>query len=205
MSRAIIKLAAVVALALPAASAAAQDVWGLPDFSATQISQTPPTSPQMPPWKIYKSGANYRTENSPGQSTIYLPGRNKLYQTVGHPAFCVELRMDKAKTLRSPLQQDPGTKVEKKPVGTEVFEGHPCTVEDVVMTSRDGKGMQAKVWEANDLKGFPVKIEALGSPTFIFRDIVLATPDPALFQPPAKCPPLEEIKPKIIPSKPITK
>ena len=60
-----------------------------------------------------------------------------------------------------------------------MFEGHACTVEEVVLTSADGKTLHVKVWEANDLKGFSVRIEAPGSPTFIFRDIVLATPDPA--------------------------
>jgi hypothetical protein len=205
MRTALTKLAAVLALALPAAGAGTQDVWNLPDFSATQIFQVPPTSPQMPPWKIYKSGANFRTEKSPGESTTYLPGTNKVYNVFAHPAFCMELPMDKAKTMRSPLQQEPGTKIEKKPVGTEVVEGHACTVEDVVLTSPDGQELHAKVWEANDLKGFPVKIEALGSPTFIFRDIVFATPDPALFQPPENCPPLEQIKPKILPSPHIKK
>jgi hypothetical protein len=205
MPTAITKLAVVLALALPAAGAGAQDVWGLPDFSATQISQVPVTAPQMPPWKIYKSGANFRTESSPGQSTVYMPGSNKIYKTSPQPAFCMELPMDKTPTLRSPLQQDPGTKIEKKAVGTEVFEGHACTVEEVVLRSADGAELHAKVWEANDLKGFPVKIEALGAPTFIFRDIVLATPDAALFQPPAKCPRLEEIKPQIIPAQPTKK
>lgn len=206
MPKAITKLAAILALALPATGAAAQDVWGLPDsFSATQISQLPPTAPQMPPWKIYKSGTNFRTENEPGQSTIYLPGSNKIYDAHQNGAVCAELPMDKTPTLRSPLQQDPGVTIKKKPVGTEVFEGHSCTVEDAVLTSPDGHELHAKVWEANDLKGFPVKIEALGAPTFIFRDVVLATPDPALFQPPAKCPHLEQIKPTIIPTKPVKK
>ncbi|MBZ5549155.1 MAG: hypothetical protein LAO22_14560 [Acidobacteriia bacterium] len=114
MLRAITKLGVVLALALPAAGAAAQDVWGLPDsFSATQISQAPPTSPQNPPWKIYKSGANFRTENSPGQSTIYIPGSNKVYNAFQNGAICMELPMNKAMIMRSPLQQEPGTKIEK--------------------------------------------------------------------------------------------
>ena len=205
MPRAIAKLAVVLALALPATGAAAQDVWGLPDFSATQITQGSPTSPLRPPWKIYKSGANFRTENSPGQSTIYLPGNKMVYNTFADPPSCMAIPMNKAHFVGSPLHQDPGVKMEKKPVGTEVFEGHTCAVEDVVLTSPDGNELRAKVWAANDLKGFPVKIEALGAPTFIFRDVVLATPDPTLFQPSAKCLPLEDIKPKIVPTPPAKK
>lgn len=206
MPIAIAARAVVLGLVMPAVSVSAQDVWGLPDFSATQVSQVPPSAPQLPPWKVYKSGVNYRTENSPGQSTLYLPGSNKIYDRHQNGAVCTELPMDKTKTMRSPLQQDPGTKIEKKSVGTEIVEGHTCTVEDVMLTSADRKStLHAKVWEANDLKGFPVKIEALGAPTFIFRDVVLATPDAALFQPPAKCPHLEEIKPQILSSDPAKK
>ena len=205
MPKTMTKLALALALALPATGAAAQDVWGLPDFSATQITQTPTTSPQMPPWKIYRSGANFRTENSPGQSTLYLPGNKMVYNTSAHPPNCMAIPMNKAHIVHSPLQQDPGIKMEKKPVGTEVFEGHSCTVEDVVLSSPDGHELHVKVWEANDLKGFPVKIEALGAPTYIFRDVVLDTPDPALFQPPARCLPPEDIKPKIISTPPAKK
>lgn len=205
MPKAMTKLAVVLALALPAIRAAAQDVWGLPDFSATQINQLPPTSPQMPPWKIYKSGANFRTENSPGQSTLYLPGNKMVYNTVAHPPSCMAIPMSKAKFVRSPLQQDPGVTMKKKPVGTEVFEGHSCTVEDVVLLSPDGHELQAKVWEANDLQGFPVKIEAVGAPSFIFRDVVLAKPDPALFQPPAKCLTPEDLTGKALPIPPAKK
>jgi len=114
---------------------------------------------------------------------IYIPATNKVYDTFAHPAFCMQLHMDKAKTLSSPLQPAPGVKIEKNPIGNEEIEGHKCTVQDVLLKSLDGDELHAKVWEANDLMGFPVKIEASGSPTFIFRDILLATPDPALFQP----------------------
>jgi hypothetical protein len=81
---------------------------GLAGFLSTQITQVPPTSPQLPPWKVYKSGTNFRIEKEPGQSTVYMPATNKVYDTFAHPAFCMQLDMDKAKTLSSPLQQAPG-------------------------------------------------------------------------------------------------
>jgi hypothetical protein len=87
--------------------------------------------------------------------------------------------------------------VERTPAGKEVVEGHSCKVENVVVTRPDGKIIHAKVWEAEDLKGVPVKIEAQMTEeakfSALYRDIVLATPDKALFTPPDKCTPYEKM------------
>jgi hypothetical protein len=188
----------LIALAFSSAAAYAQDVWGLPDFSATQISQGAGSAPQMGPLRIYKSGARYRTERDPGQAVIWVPASEKVYSMLQNGATCMELPLKDAPMMSSPLQLQGDTRIERKVVGNEEMEGHPSTVEEVKLTSPDGKIMQAKVWFSTDLKGFPVKIEAVGFPTFVFRDIKLETPDAALFQPPSKCPALEKIKPKVI-------
>jgi hypothetical protein len=76
------------------------------------------------------------------------------------------------------------------------MEGHSCKVENVVVTREDGQTIELKVWEAEDLKGVPVKIESqLGSKkiTAVYRDIVLGTPDKTLFIPPDKCTPFEKM------------
>jgi hypothetical protein len=179
---------------------ASENPWNLPDFSATQISEGSPMSPQMPPWKIYRSGRNFRTEQATGQATIYRPDDNKVFDISDNGAVCMEMPINKAPIMRSALQPPSGTKIEKKLIGTDTVDGHACKIENMSFTSPDGKTSQAKVWEANDLNGFPIKIEALGSPTLIFRDIVLATPDPELFRPPSKCPRVEDIKAKPLPT-----
>jgi hypothetical protein len=191
-----------VALAFATARANAQDPWGLPDFSATQISQAPASVPEMGPLRIYKSGMRYRTERDPGQAVIWLPTDDKVYSMRQNGASCMELPLKEAPIMSSPLQQPTDVKIERKAVGNEEMEGHPCKVEEVMLIARDGKTMQAKVWAATDLQGFPVKIEAIGAPTFIFRDIKLETPDAGLFRPPGKCLPLEKIKPKTLPPHP---
>jgi hypothetical protein len=46
------------------------------------------------------------------------------------------------------------------------------------------------VWLADDLKGVPVKIESPDTGmrmSAVYRDIVLGTPDRALFTPPIRC------------------
>ena len=97
----------------------------------------------------------------------------------------------------SPLELLFGTKVMRTPAGTEVVEGHTCKVEKVVVTRADGATVEAKVWEAEDLKGVPVKIESRRGegPKFdaVFHDVVLGTPDKALVTPPDKCTPFEKM------------
>ncbi len=100
------------------------------------------------------------------------------------------MRPDQAKMLPSPLELLQGTKVKRTPAGTETVEGHSCKVENVVVTRADGKTIESKVWEADDLKGVPVKIESQtehGKFIAVYRDIVLGTLDKALFTPPDKC------------------
>jgi hypothetical protein len=196
-----IKMTAMLALAMPATAVQAQDPLGLPDFAATQISQGPAGTPEIGPLKVYKSGTKYRTERAQGQIVIWDAAHDKVYSMRQNGANCMVLPLNQAPMMSSVLQFPMGTKMRKKPVGTEEMEGHTCTVAEVELTAADGTTLHAKMWEAKDLEGFPVKIEALGRPTFIFRDIVLATPDASLFKPP-KCLPLEKIKPRTLPSDP---
>jgi hypothetical protein len=84
----------------------------------------------------------------------------------------------------------PDYKYQRTPEGEEEFDGHHCHVESVVRTSPTGAEMHVKFWEADDLKGFPVKIEVTNAGkliTITYKDVKLAPPDPALFKLPAHC------------------
>jgi hypothetical protein len=64
------------------------------------------------------------------------------------------------------------------------------------VTRPDGKTIESKVWEAQDLNGIPVKIEShIGEFTLsaIYRDISTETPDQNLFTIPEKCTPFEKM------------
>jgi len=169
--------------------------WDFPDFSATQVFHFATYDMSM---KVYRTGSSVRMERSAAWSTLYTPF--KIYNLTTYPDGshqCVVLRPDQVKMLPSPLELLNGTKVERTPAGKEVVEGHSCKVENVVVTRPDGKIIHAKVWEAEDLKGVPVKIEAQMTEeakfSALYRDIVLATPDKALFTPPDKCTPYEKM------------
>jgi hypothetical protein len=191
------KLAAITSLVVPTAFGQAQDAPKLPDFSAKEFVQV--MGSNIPPSKVYLSGTKFRIDYAPGYATIYLPEKDRAYNLlfVDTPhATCVEMKTNQIHMLPSPLQLASRSKVERTDAGTEEIEGHKCKIETMVTTDADGKTVSTKVWEAEDLKGAPVKVEsqtANGTVTAIYRDIVLETPALALFEPPSKCTPQEKM------------
>jgi hypothetical protein len=56
------------------------------------------------------------------------------------------------------------------------------------VTDNQGKKYESLVWNATDMKNFPVKIETTDqghTTTMLFKDVKFSKPDAALFQPPA--------------------
>jgi len=79
-------------------------------------------------------------------------------------------------------------KVETTEVGKETLDGHACVKNKMVVTDDKGKTHDSLVWNATDLKKFPIKIETSEDGTkitMLFKDIKLAKPDDAIFAPPA--------------------
>ena len=98
---------------------------------------------------------------------------------------------DQKALLRFPLPDDGGSatpKITRTAVGKELIAGHPCTKNKVVITAGHGQPVEATTWEASDLKGFPVQIQTQerGNTSLMrFRDIQLAKPEAAQFEPPS--------------------
>jgi hypothetical protein len=167
-----------------------QNAWNFPDFSATQVFESQKANMSM---KVYLSGSSVRVERTATISTLYVPSKSKVYDLTVYPDHshqCVVMKPEQAGMLPSPLELLQGSDVERTLVGSEVVEGHPTKVEDVVVTQPDGRTIKSRVWEAQDLKGIPVKIEShFGEITLsaVYRDISLSPPDPGLFAAPAKC------------------
>lgn len=79
-------------------------------------------------------------------------------------------------------------KVEATEVGKETVDGHACVKNKIIVTDDKGKAHESLVWNATDLKKFPVKIETAEEGTkitMLFKDIKLVKPDDAIFAPPA--------------------
>jgi len=173
-----------------------QGAWTFPDFSATQILESRKADISM---KVYRAGDSVRLDRSGALSTLYMPSKSKVYNLTTYPDHshqCVVMKPEQAKMLPSPLELLQGSDMKRTAAGTEVVDGHPCNIEKVVVTRPDGKTIESKVWEAQDLKGIPVKIEShIGEFTLsaVYRDISMETPDQQLFTVPEKCTPFEKM------------
>ncbi len=196
LSETLAKVVVVISLVAPACFSQAQDNWNFPDFSAKQVFQSGGAKVAM---KVYRSGTRVRMETSSTIATLYDPAGNHVYRLTAYPngrRACVVMTLAQAQMLPSPLELLFGTKVKRTPAGTEVVEGHACDVEEVEVTTVDGKTVKSKVWLAKDLKGIPVKIESQlpeSKVTAFYRDIQIGNPDPALFAPPGNCVPVEKM------------
>lgn len=79
-------------------------------------------------------------------------------------------------------------KMDTTELGKETLDGHPCVKNKVVVTDDKGEPHTSTVWNATDLKKFPLKIEAVenGQPvTMLFKEVKLAKPDEAQFAAPS--------------------
>jgi hypothetical protein len=84
---------------------------------------------------------------------------------------------------------DSKIKVSVTPLGKETVEGRACAKNKVVVTDADGTANEATVWNATDLKDFPVRIDTGDGNTKVkmtFKGVKFEAPNPALFEPPAK-------------------
>ena len=73
-------------------------------------------------------------------------------------------------------------------LGKESVDGHACVKNKVILTDKAGKTQQFTVWNAADLKNFPLKIETEEggkTVTLLFKDVKLDHPAAAQFEPPA--------------------
>ena len=78
-------------------------------------------------------------------------------------------------------------KLEETELGKEAIASHPCVKYKVILTDDKGGKHESTVWKATDLKDFPVKIataERDAEMVFLFKDVKLAKPDGAQFEPP---------------------
>ena len=82
---------------------------------------------------------------------------------------------------------DSKMKVDIKADGSESVDGHDCLRNKVTVTDADGKAREFTVWNAKDMKKFPVKIETNegGRATkMLFKAVKFEKPDAAKFDAP---------------------
>src|SRR5688572_3272184 len=111
--------------------------------------------------------------------TLIRPDRKAMYVLYPKLEAC----------LTQPLPKDTGdAKMDKQVVGKETLDGHPCVKHKITFTSEKGGKEEFTVWNATDLKDFPVQILAKQNEDTVitrYKQVQLTKPDAKLFDLPA--------------------
>ncbi len=137
-------------------------------------------SAQMPP------GAAAQMKEMGMDKTIAISRPDKKTTSLVYPGM--------QSYVESPIRDAESAKpesaftIEVTKIGKETVAGHECVKNKVVSTDKEGKTHESTVWNAADLKNFPVKIEtteAGSSVVMLFKDVSFTKPEAAQFEPPA--------------------
>jgi outer membrane lipoprotein-sorting protein len=140
------------------------------------------------PRKVYRSGNLMRVDLDNEFHVTDLAGGTTW---VVRPESCTHVPGPDARSYPFSAYRD--AKFELLPgEEKETIDGHPCKIATASVTPKDTSlTMKMKIWHAEDLQGFPVKIEVAHSArtmTVSYKDVSVESPDAKLFMLPAKCP-----------------
>jgi hypothetical protein len=141
---------------------------------------------------IYRSGKLLRMED-PGKLGYYITDLT-TGETYGmSEAGCMHDSHPFIRAFPFPAAAQPEiTATRSVEANQETLDGHSCRVENVTLSSPTlANPIKMKVWEAEDLHGFPIKIEFLlpggHDPIIRYKNVVLGPQDPTLFFHPKSC------------------
>ena len=160
------------------------------NFTATLVS----AGMEMP---MAQMGAKSRVENPAmkGLVTINLADAKKtiMLNTLNKTYFEQPIQ-DRG---NAPDPYNPDVVFEKRKVGTDTIDGHPCIKYDATFyrKSQPGEKFRATIWEAEDLKGFTIQTEMSvpanpqypgsgGKMVMKFRDVRLGAAKASMFEVP---------------------
>lgn len=145
--------------------------------------------------KVYRSGNLMRLDFEDGAYRITDLQRGTTWGVT--PRFCTKFGIADAGTF--PFSAFRDFKAERVPTTEkETIDGHACIIETITFTPPDGRPfvVKMKLWKAEDLGHFPIKIEVEPSGVGVnkasklsltYTNVNLDKPDPALFKHPVKC------------------
>jgi hypothetical protein len=118
--------------------------------------------------------------------TIMLPEKHTGYLVYpGLKAYC-ELPTPRG---TSATESNKPPKVERTEIGKEIIDGHPCVKYKLVVTPENGTPVNMLVWQATDLKNYPIQTEVSAGGgavvTTRFQNINQSKPAASLFEPPS--------------------
>jgi hypothetical protein len=177
--------------AQPAAAPSAQTSFPMdafPEFSAVMVGSVRAGDDRES--YIYRSGRLVRTPGPEGLG-YFITDLTTLETFAVSTTGCMHDRNPYFRT--APLSSKrPGQTVQSAASGQETVDGHSCKIEDVTLSSpKLPAPIKLRLWEAEDLQGFPIKVEFLRAkghnPVIHYKNVVLGTQDPTLFLHPNSC------------------
>jgi hypothetical protein len=150
--------------------------------SRFEVDMTQFQSAQMPP----ESAEQMRYMDMKHIVIIRRPDQNATYMIYPGMQTYLENALQNPETAAAADD----FKVETTELGKETVDGHPCVKSKVVVTGKDGTKHEFTIWNAVDLKNFPVKIYQAeqgneSTMTLTFKNIAFTKPAASLFDPPS--------------------
>jgi hypothetical protein len=114
---------------------------------------------------IAKMGNKMRAENPMMQGMVsihFMDSRRMIMMSTSNKTY-LEQEIQQG---RAPSIDDPRVVIEKKQIGSETIDGHPCTKYDSVFYIKDkpAEKYKAILWEAKDLGGLVIRSETVLPP-----------------------------------------
>ncbi len=178
-------------------------------FTAAMVFQTTDSSSNtttMPGKISFDAGkSRFEINMTDVQSRLIPPGASAQMKSMGLDRMVMVTRPDKkiaylvypgmqsyvqtALTDAESNATNGDYRMETTELGRETVDGHPCVKNRVTITARDGGKQESTVWNAKDLKNFPVKIQTTDAgattTTMLFKNVALARPGASLFEAPS--------------------
>ncbi len=135
---------------------------------------------KMPP----QAAAQMKSIGMDKMIMIARPDKKMGYQVYPGMQAYVENPLPEQESASAPSD----FKIEITELGKETVDNHPCIKNKAVVTDKEGAKHESTVWNATDLKKFPIKIEQVESGTkvtMLFHDVRLSKPAADLFEPPS--------------------
>jgi len=168
-----------------AASSSEFPLNGFTEFSAIMIGSRVGSSNGAAEGHIYRSGNLMRMED-PGRGGYYITdlGSGETYGI--SETGCIHDWHPFVRVFPFDFGAKKELTVTRSPLGKDTVDGHACKVEEISISSEmSPAAMKMKFWEADDLRGFPVRIVFLlpgGHEAVVkYKDVVLGPQDPTLF------------------------
>jgi len=146
---------------------------------------------------IYRNGNLLRMEGNDERSYVIQDLRKPGDARMISRANCLQMKFPFTRSFPFSLSWSPNN-YDIVDLGKETLDGHPTQIKQVTIhfasKAKHTEPVTLKLWEAEDLKGFPIKIEMKTHRTIEYRNVDFGAQDPTLFIVPGECAPLDAAK-----------